>query len=128
MDSKGEKKQSRLSQGGFTLVELIVVLVIMGILTAAIVPIVTSYVGTAKEKVAQSNIRMVENGARMYITEMELNGQSIDGTVLSAQELVELGYLSPLNENENYRITFTWQKNGRQYGVQVTPMVENQPS
>lgn len=47
-------KRTPRSRGGFTLVELIVVLVILGVLTAFAVPALTGYIDSAKEKQAVS--------------------------------------------------------------------------
>ena len=84
----------KTGSGGFTLVELIVVIVIMGILTAAILPMVTGYVASAKEKVAESNQHMVEQATRLYLTDWEMANGSVSSTTITASELVEKGYLS----------------------------------
>lgn len=110
-------------EGGFTLVELIVVIVIMGILTAAVVPVVTGYVADAQEKVSSSNVYMVEQAARLYITDWENSGNSVDSTTITASELTEKGYLANLSKDENYSITIT-KKDGH-YDVAVAAVVVN---
>ncbi len=102
------------SKSGFTLVELIVVIVIMGILTAALVPTVTGYVGDAKIKVSESNLRMIEQAANLYLTDWEIDGNTTAPTTLTVGELVADGYLSGVDEElQDKVITYTAKENGR---------------
>ena len=107
-------------KGGFTLIELIVVLVIMGLLTAAIVPTVTQYVGTARETVTRSNLQMIENSAQLYLADLLLAGEFPNGLIITAADLVEQGYLAALPEGEAYKIKFSFKKN-QQFAIEVTP-------
>lgn len=110
--------QQRTAQKGFTLIELIVVLVIMGMLSAAIVPMVTQYVGTARETVSEANLQMIENAAQLYLADLLLAGEFPNGLIITAAKLSELGYLTALPEEE-YKVKYSWQKN-QQFAIKVT--------
>jgi len=53
-------------QKGFSLIEIMVVVVIMGLLAAAIGPQVIGALGTAQDKVVQSDFKAIETSLKMY--------------------------------------------------------------
>ena len=57
-------------QKGFTLIELLVVLVILGLLAALIGPRILGRVGGAKQKIARSQIAMLEAALDQYRLDM----------------------------------------------------------
>lgn len=58
--------QLRKAQKGFSLIEIMVVVVIMGLLAAAIGPQVIGALGQAQDKVVQSDFKSIETALKMY--------------------------------------------------------------
>ena len=75
--------RSRMDDKGFTLVEMIVVLVIIAVLASAIVPSLTGYINRANKEKAVSETRSLVMAAQTVISDAYANG-SLDAIL--AQE------------------------------------------
>ncbi|NLY60820.1 MAG: prepilin-type N-terminal cleavage/methylation domain-containing protein [Clostridiales bacterium] len=99
---KNHFKKSKKNQKGFTLVELMVVVVIIGILVAIAVPVYRNVQTTAKIKANDANIKIIESAIQVYLAE----GGTLDD--LDINLLVTKGYLKEVpkypDSDERYSI------------------------
>ena len=82
---------------GFTLVELVVVIAIIGILAAILVPTMMNYVKKSKLKTANSNAKLVFTTVNNEAADMLVNGETVgsgDGQTAAVNIKTNLGALT----------------------------------
>jgi general secretion pathway protein G len=71
--------QNRRSEKGFSLIELIVVLVILGLLAAIVAPNVYKKLAKGKDQIAKIQIKEIEGAIQLFSFDMGRNPDSAEG-------------------------------------------------
>jgi general secretion pathway protein G len=88
-------------EGGFTLVELMVVMMVIAILTAIAVPAYTTYIRNAKEAALREDLHEMRSAIDSYTVDKQKAPQSLD-------DLVQSGYLRGIPKDPFTQRTDSW--------------------
>jgi general secretion pathway protein G len=94
-------RRNRKSESGFTLIELMVVMLIIGVLMAIAVPNYVAAIKGAKESVLKEDLHVIRNAIDSYTMDKQKAPQSL-------QDLVEAGYLKSIPVDPMTRSAETW--------------------
>src|SRR5947208_13747329 len=95
-------RRALAGEGGFTLLELIIVMVIIDTLAAIAIPMYLRNVQAAKEAVLREDLRVMRTAINSYTVDKEKAPQSLD-------DLVTGGYLKAIPKDPITGRTDTWQ-------------------
>ncbi|PXW90032.1 type IV pilus assembly protein PilA [Streptohalobacillus salinus] len=76
------------NEKGFTLVELLAVIVILGIIVAIAIPAIGNIIDTAEDDATAAEEQLVVDAARLYDIQ-----EGIDSDVTTVQDVIDEGYL-----------------------------------
>ncbi len=96
------KLSTRKRDGGFTLIELIVVMSIIAVLALVAVPVFTSDIRAAKEAALKEDLHVMRTAIQAYTEDKDKAPQSLD-------DLVQAGYLASIPVDPMTNSKDTWQ-------------------
>jgi general secretion pathway protein G len=88
-------------ESGFTLVELMVVMLIIGVLAAIAIPSYTASIRNAREAVLREDLHVMRQAIDSYTMDKQKAPQSLD-------DLVQTGYLKELPRDPETQSADTW--------------------
>jgi general secretion pathway protein G len=95
------KTPIRKSEGGFTLVELMIVMLIIGVLAAVAIPSFISSIRNAKEAALKEDLHVMRDAIDSYTMDKNKAPQSLD-------DLVQNGYLKVIPQDPFTHSRETW--------------------
>ena len=96
-----QRLQIRKRDGGFTLVELMIVMLIIAVLSAVAIPQFVAAIRTAKEAALKEDLHVMRNAIQSYTMDKNKAPQSLD-------DLVQAGYLKAIPQDPFTHSTDTW--------------------
>jgi general secretion pathway protein G len=96
-----QMRAARKNEGGFTLMELIIVMAIIAILVSISVPIYANMIRRAKEAVLREDLHTLRTAIDSYTVDKEKAPESLD-------DLVQAGYLKAVPVDPMTQSSETW--------------------
>jgi general secretion pathway protein G len=94
-------RSKRKNEAGFTLMELMIVMMIIGVLTTLAIPSFVGAIRNAKEAVLKEDLRVMRSAIDSYTMDKQKAPQSLE-------DLVQEGYLKVIPEDPMTKARDTW--------------------